>query len=124
MPKKRKTDLPPLKLGKETVGKRIARIRKNRGLTQIQLAEKIGITQSIISDYEIGRLHLNDEMVVRFALALNVSSDEILGLKNGDSGSAAPSLKIIRRLKKIEELPENDQKALLKTIDLVINSKK
>jgi len=56
-------------------------------------------------------------MVIRFALALEVSADELLGLKQIKDGSAKPNLKLIRRLKEIEALPAAQQKALLKTID-------
>ena len=52
MPRGSKLKLPPLYLGKETIGKRIARLRKERGYTQVELAEKMNIIQTLISDYE------------------------------------------------------------------------
>lgn len=122
MPRKRKQDLPPLKLGNETVGQRIARLRKEQGYTQQELADRIGITQTSVSDYETGRLRLNDELIVRFALALNVSADIILGLKDNKRVETKPSLKIIRRLNKINTLPAAQQKALLKTIDMFLKA--
>lgn len=42
MPRKSSLKLPALDLGEETVGERIARLRKERGYTQIELAERIG----------------------------------------------------------------------------------
>ena len=81
MPQKSKYKLQPLNLRKETLGKRIARLRKERGYTQVELAKKIGITQALISSYERNRLRPNYEMIIRFALALEVTGDEILGLK-------------------------------------------
>ncbi|MBF9018721.1 MULTISPECIES: helix-turn-helix domain-containing protein [unclassified Oceanispirochaeta] len=47
-----------------------------RGFTQTQLAEKIGITQKLATDYERCRLHLNDEMIKQFSVALEVSLDD------------------------------------------------
>ena len=44
----------------ETVGQRLARLRKERGWTQVELAERIGIIQSLISDYERDRLPLEE----------------------------------------------------------------
>src|SRR5207247_2491036 len=38
----------------ETVGQRLARLRRERGLTQVELAERLGIAQPIVSDYERG----------------------------------------------------------------------
>jgi DNA-binding XRE family transcriptional regulator len=51
--KTKKTDMATMVLpGQETLGRRIARLRKERGYTQVELAEKIGIIQVLISDYE------------------------------------------------------------------------
>ena len=72
MPKKSKLELPPLSLGAETNGQRLARIRKARGLTQVELADKMGLIQALVSDYERDKLRLNAEMAVRFTLALGV----------------------------------------------------
>ncbi len=46
MPRKSSLKLPALDLSEETVGQRIARIRKERGYTQIELAERIGTIQA------------------------------------------------------------------------------
>ena len=45
--------MPPLKLvSPESLGQRLARFRKEHGLTQVQLADKVGIIQSLVADYE------------------------------------------------------------------------
>ena len=121
MPRRSRLQLPPVMEGKETIGRRLARIRKEQGYTQVELAERIGIIQALVSDYERDKLRLNAEMLVRFAQALNVSADELLGL-NGDKRLAAknPSLKILRRLNKIASLPPTKQKAFLQTIDALL----
>lgn len=116
MPRVPKQTLPQLSDSKETIGDRIARFRKSNGMTQQQLAEKIGIQRILISDYERGRIRLYDEMVGRFALALGITADELLGLTPSEAVEK-PSLRISRRLMLIENLPPADQKALLKTID-------
>ena len=120
MPRPRKQPLPTLEFSSKVIGLRLAKIRKSRGLTQIQLAERIGINQYQISDYETGRLHLSDEMIIRFAKALETNADSILGLnvKTIDM----PSLKLVKRLSKIENLPPNQQKVLLKNIDMFLKA--
>lgn len=113
---------------KESFGQRLARIRKEKGYTQVQLAKKVGIIQVLISDYERGRLRPYHEMIARFARALKVSADELLGLDASkikeDKLSLKISLKILRRLKKIEELPTEKQKILLRTIDIFLKGAK
>jgi len=75
MPLIAKFSLPPLDSGKESLGQRVARIRKERGFTPVELAGKIGIVQTLVTDYAADRLRLTAEMAVRFALALDVSFD-------------------------------------------------
>ena len=52
MPRKLKNPLPPIDLGTESIGQRIARLRKQQGYTQQQLADKIGIERGLLTDYE------------------------------------------------------------------------
>jgi transcriptional regulator with XRE-family HTH domain len=117
MPPKSKIKLPPLSLGKETLGQRMARLRKENGYTQAELADRIGIIRELISNYERERIRPNYEMVIRLAIALEVTTDELLGVKSLKSSAGKPNLKIQRRMKKIEALPESQQKFILKAID-------
>jgi len=98
------------------------RQRKKKGLTQEQLASAIGISQASMSKYETGDLQISAELIVQFASALKVSFNTILGTQNDESSNYSPSLKFMRRLKKIENMSPSDQKALLKTIDKYIQS--
>jgi transcriptional regulator with XRE-family HTH domain len=112
-----KTTQPPMMIGDETFGQRLARLRKSKGYTQVELAKKMDIVQVLISDYERDKLRPYHEMIARFAKALEVSADELLGLAPKKNGNNGASLKLIRRMKKIEALPAAQQKILLRTID-------
>ena len=112
-----KTKKPPVMIGEETFGQRLARLRKAKGYTQVELAEKMGIIQVLISDYERDKLRPYHEVIINFAKALDLSTDELLGLKNLKNNTKKPSLKLQRRINKIEELPLSEQKVLLRTID-------
>ena len=97
---------------------RLARLRKERGWTQVELAERVGITQRLVSDYERGRLRLNADIVVRLANALEIATDELLQPKAVQTPlRSKPSLRVLRRLERIERLPLHQQSTLLKTID-------
>ena len=108
-------------LFQETIGQRLARIRKLRGLSQRDLAKKAGIARSIIADYERGKLRLNDKIIIELTNILKISSDELLGIKNNNK-NYEPSLRLMRRFIKIEKLPENKKKSILKTIDDLIRA--
>ena len=124
MPRKSNIELPPLNLGPESLGQRIARFRKEKGYTQVELAKKIGIVQNLISDYERDKIRPYPEMIVRFALVLEVTTDALLGLntKPPQYKDNKPDLKILRRVKKIKTLPHSQQKTLLKTIDTFLKA--
>ena len=123
MPKKSK--LAPTAAQKETLGLRLAQVRKERGLTQVELAQRTGLIQVVVSDYERGRLRLPADMAVRFAEILGVTVDELLQSRKKKGGAAKkttkqPSLKLVRRMEQIESLPTYQQRALLMTIDTFI----
>jgi transcriptional regulator with XRE-family HTH domain len=80
MGRKSKLKLQPLNLDDETFGQRLSRIRKQKGLTQVELARTTGLTQGLISDYELDKLRPYHEVIARFALALEVTADELIGL--------------------------------------------
>ena len=117
MPKVSRFNLPPVDFGGETLGEPIARIRKERGFAQVELASRIGIIQTIVSAVEGDERKLSAEMAVRFAQALGVSMDELLGSGRPEKRGRKPSRKILRRLERIEMLPRTQQLAVLKTID-------
>jgi transcriptional regulator with XRE-family HTH domain len=118
MPQKPRFKLAPLNLGNETLGERLTRVRKARGLTQTELGERVGIKQHLVSAYERDRLRLSAEMAIRFAQALRVGTDELLGLKAAKgNGEGRLRLKLTKRMQRIERAPASEQQALLKTID-------
>ncbi len=121
MPRASRLKLPPIDWGAETPGERLARIRKERGYTQVELADKMGILQTLVTDYERGKLRLNAEMVLRFATALEVSTDDLLQ-PAGPRLVHKPSRKVLRRLEQIEKLPVRQQATLLRTIDTFLEN--
>ncbi len=57
------------------VGNLLAGARLKAGLTQTQLAERLGIRQNMVSDYERGRRTYSDVMAKRFGEVLEVSEE-------------------------------------------------
>jgi len=102
------------------LGKRISSFRKERGLTQVELADKIGLAQPVLSNYERGKLRPNHQVLSQLSKALQVSTDELLGLQKS-SGKAPLNRRFLRRLQAIEHLPKRDQEALLRTIDAFLS---
>lgn len=126
MPRIPKKQLVPLNLSEDTIGQRISILRKKLNLTQKKLAERIGIERIIVSDYERGRIRLYDEMVVRFAIALGVTTDKLLGLKpiNIPHYAELDSLNIrwLKKINEIKKLPESKQKEITRNINTLLEN--
>lgn len=104
----------------KTIGSKLREIRKRRGLTQVELAEKLGIGQVLVSQYELGEARVHGALVAAFAKALRTSADEILGLKPSKENGAMKDRRFLRRLPQIDRLPRRKKDALLTTIDALL----
>jgi len=123
MPQKPKYNLNTETSDPKSIGHRVATMRKSKGLTQNELGEKIGISQRLVSDYEVGRVKLSAEMLSHFTIALDITADELLGLKNNvDNTDKSQSLRLTRRMRELESLSEVKKKAILKTLDDLIRA--
>lgn len=107
--------------GARAIGERITALRKARGITQVELAEVLGISQALVSKYERGELLLHAELLGQFSLALRASADELLGLqkRKASTAPAAPMVDrtLARRFVLVQALPRRDRDALTRTID-------
>lgn len=106
----------------KTIGKKLRESRIARGMTQTELADELGINQSLISEYEQGSVRLHAPLVAGFAKALGVSADEILGLQKAKPNGTLKDGRFVRRLRRIEDLPIPQQEAVLKLLDGVLAS--
>lgn len=71
---------------KNRIGNLLAGSRLKAGLTQAQLAEKLGIRQNMVSDYERGRRTYSDAMASRLCKVLQVKEEY---LRYGSEQAAA-----------------------------------
>ncbi|GAA3704127.1 S24 family peptidase [Oceanisphaera sediminis] len=79
----------------ETAGERVKKLRKEAGLTQAELAKRIGVKAPAVTQWETGKTSLSGENLLKVAKVLNVSPDYILhGGKDGRSNiSSGPEIK-------------------------------
>ena len=104
-------------------GRRVQEIRKRRGLSQVEVAQRLGIHQSLVSQYERGYLRLHGALVVRLAQVLRTTPDEILAVNNAKASGDDQVLdrRFLRRLQKIGRLTPHQKKILLGTIDAFLS---
>jgi transcriptional regulator with XRE-family HTH domain len=53
-------------------------MRQREGMTQAELAERIGISQTILSQYELGKRNPSADVHARLAEALGVTMDDLM----------------------------------------------
>ena len=61
------------------LGNNIYNTRKEKGLSQEKLAEKINVTRQTISNWELGETSPNPEQLILLSKSLNKSIDELVG---------------------------------------------
>ena len=64
-----------------SIGTRIRNLRKAMGMTQNELASKVGVSTSSIGMYERGERSVDIEMLVKIGRVFSVSTDSLLGLE-------------------------------------------
>ena len=67
---------------KKLLGERIKRLRKNRNLTQEQLAEMIEIAPRNLSRIEVGESFVTAETLEKLLFALNVTAEELFAYEH------------------------------------------
>ncbi len=64
------------------MGQRIKELRLESGMSQSELAAKIGVAQNTITQYEKGTAKASLEVLVNLAVALKTTADYLLGLES------------------------------------------
>jgi transcriptional regulator with XRE-family HTH domain len=103
---------------------RLAEFRKARGITQVELAQRLDVSQAVISRYERGDLLLHGELIATLAGLLRVSSDELLGISSPRPRAqpVAPFVDkgLARRFALLQSLPRRDKETVARTIDALV----
>lgn len=76
------------KLVAAVVGRRLAEVRRGRGLTQQQVADRMGVTKGRISQIERGRI-AGQEVLARYAAAMGGQLHQAIYFDDGDIAAIA-----------------------------------
>jgi transcriptional regulator with XRE-family HTH domain len=100
-------------------GKRLAEYRKQRGLTQVQLCELVGVQIAQMRNYEGDRSQPTLEVIRKLALALDITADELVF----DPSERMPLLldkELLKQWERLEQLPEDMRKAVKLVVEGVL----
>lgn len=83
-------------------------LRQARGMNQVELAKRLGVTKQSVSNWENDNIQPSVEMLVRMAMVFSVSTDYLLGLEQGEyldvTGLSQEKIAHIRQL--VDDLRE------------------
>ena len=103
-----------------TYGSRVAAIRKEKQLSQIELGKRAGISGDIVGKYERDEMKPSIETATKLAVALEVSLDYLVGIGEMqvfDKG-------LLRRVEELANLPEQDRQGILFALDALLRDAK
>ena len=102
------------------LGARIARLRKDQNITQVQLAALLDTSQQTITAYESGRRRLPVSLLPTIARHLGVSVEELIGEEPKAVGKRGPAPKLQQQMERITRLPKAKQRFVMEMIDTVL----
>ncbi len=86
----------------------------------MQLADKLGITQSTYAGWERRTTALKPEYISKLAATFNVSVDFLLGHENGSQRKSGPVGKARRVFEEVSKLPRHQQQRILGIVEDLI----
>jgi len=116
--------VPPMtqdeKLFFKALGARIAALRKEQTMTQVQLAEALGLTQPMVASYEVGRRRVQVSLLPQIGTSLAVSVEELIGQAGSTPSKRGPAPKLQQKIERIQRLPRAKQEFVMEMIDTVL----
>jgi transcriptional regulator with XRE-family HTH domain len=104
-------------------GQRLAAVRRNKGLTQKQLGDKMTVKRELIDYYERRSPNPALDFIERAAAALDVSVAELLGSEpNASRAKPGPQSQLQRKFEQVKLLPREKQKFVLQFLDTVLDN--
>ena len=87
----------------QTIGKRLAEIRKSKNFKQTELAEMLNVSQQVISNIERGVTAPDIEQLKKFADIYNISLDQLVGREFFGEDADDVERRIISYIKQMDD---------------------
>ena len=105
-------------------GERLKQLRVQKGLLQIDLAEKVGLHKNHIGRYERGQSKPSAEALHKLAEVFGVSTDYLLDGATEDAAKAdLQDRELLRMFQQIESFEEQEKEIIKELIDAFIKRK-
>lgn len=107
------------------LGARIAEARRHADLTQVQLADRLGISQPQLAFYEVGRRRVPVSMLPGLARVLAVAVESLIEDEAAPTTIKArsrrgPASRLEQQLDALSQLPKARQKVVSQVLDAML----
>jgi len=102
------------------LGSRIAQQRRDSHITQVQLAETLGVSQPTVNAYELGQRRVPVSALPVLAKALGVSLEALLGESTTAAKKRGPAPKLQQHMERISRLPKPQQRFVMQVLESVL----
>jgi transcriptional regulator with XRE-family HTH domain len=106
------------------LGQHLTDLRQSAGLTQMQLAAKIGVHHSNIAFWELTGTPPRGEVLPNFAEALGVSVDSLLGVSPPKPKKQAAKGRLQRVFEDASKLPRRQQDKVAEFVEAFVKQQK
>ncbi|HVW96456.1 MAG TPA: helix-turn-helix transcriptional regulator [Mucilaginibacter sp.] len=100
-------------------GRRLASVRKDKKISQSELATTVGLHINALGRYERDETIPSIEVAAKIAKALEISLDYLTGLTDLELDPI-----ILNRIREITNLSDNDREHVFKVVDALIRDAK
>ena len=104
------------------LGERVAALRKQNQITQVQMARELGVSQQQIASYEAGRVKIPVSSLPKLSMVLAASIEEIVGIER--PSRRGPASRLQQQVTLIGELPRPKQKFIMEMLEGFIRQEK
>ena len=107
------------------ISERIKELRRQKKLTQTELAQKVGLTYIQIGRYETGKSAPSADILQKMADALDTTSDYLMNGSSDEKVSAQLTDKeLLEQFKAVEKLDQEDKHLIKTFIDAFLTKRK
>ncbi len=110
----------PAKTKRTEFGQRLCELRERAGLSQQQLAERVGVSQRAYSYWERYSVTLRPDQLLKLASALSISVEELVGSAQAKRKGAGPAGKMRQLFEEASKLPRSKQQQIAAVLEAFI----
>ena len=110
----------PSKQPRTPFGERLFAARTAAGLSQAQVAGRLGITQTAYADWERYSVALRPDQVEKITQILNVTVEELYGNRRDKRQSGGPVGRARRTFEAVSRLPRRQQQKIVEVVEALV----